>query len=229
MRVHFTVRNCLKYQRANSRAQAVRGSQEKIPSRLSARFNLSWLIARIMQRVFWPTIANARRECFSISSSYRRHATAHHHAPTISASTIYDARRDVASSDCRCRFQADDFNGRRVSSPSWAKCSNHRRNPAALRYPRTEQSFNYVTRIVPCTTKASTGNQNSRKCFTLLRFFLRRMKEKRTFGLSTHPLPAITKDVAKWAKFMIPEVPRMVWFLDIKRLLRWNLWETDKE
>lgn len=92
------------------------------------------------------------------------------------------------------------------------------RNLVAL--PRTEQSFNYVTRIVPCTTKASTGNQYSRKCFTLLRFFLQRTKEKRRFGLSTHPLPAIAKDVTKWGKFMIPEVPRIVWFLDIKRLLQ---------
>lgn len=105
-------------------------SSKRLHSRLSARFNLSWLIARCNATsslaVHRECIARARRACSFQPLLHIEDTQSHIITHRVRSSTMYDAKRMyVASSDCH--FQADDFNRRRVSS-SRAKCSNHRSN-----------------------------------------------------------------------------------------------------
>lgn len=135
-----------------------------IRPRLSRRFHLSWLIARVMQRVFWPAVAapplasrvSALFNLLAISKT--RNNPAHHHAP----GPINDASRDVASSGhCRCRFSSRWFQwAAGVSSPSpSSKCTYHR--APRPRYSPCEGVLTYVTRIVPCATKARNWTPSS--------------------------------------------------------------------
>lgn len=155
-RVHFTARNC---HECPAREEFSRENCPSIPhtkdkhSRLSIvsmRFNLSWLITRIMQRVFWPAIAsgiasvNMLFNLFAVSKT--RNLTSLRTGPIV-----HGERRKAG----RCLIGLPlPFSSRWfqwlewVSSPSfWTKCSNHRAGVVYVIPGRNARASIYVTLV----------------------------------------------------------------------------------